>query len=194
MILRQIGNDLVHGAAFREMQGAPIDGDLSCADAEEAAEIDDGRPHHAFMIHHDVDNATHVIAGRTDDRLSKNRVRCSFDDDGRGLDGAWRRRGGGRGYCLRGCRRRIAAHSRPRIAGCRIVRRRTGRCGTGRCGTERCWLGWLWFSGCRIGGFGGRGCVWRRRGLLPLSRWRSGGGLVLGPGARAPQGQDGEEE
>lgn len=189
MILRQFGNDLVHGAAFREMQGAPIDGDLSCPDAKEAAEIDDGRPHHAFMIHHDVDNATHVIAGRTDDRFSKNRVRCSFDDDGRGLDGAWRRLRGGRGGCLHGCRRRIAALGRSGIAGCRIARRRIGRCRIGRC-----WLGWFWFSGCRIGGFGGRGCVWGRRRLLPLSRWRTCSGLVLRPGARVPQGQDGEEE
>jgi len=72
------------------MQRAPIHRDLARADTEEAAEIDDGCPHHALVIDHDIDNPSHVIAGGTHDRLAQNRVRCSFDDDGWGFDRAGR--------------------------------------------------------------------------------------------------------
>ena len=39
------------------MQGIPVDDDFPAADAEKAAEVNDGGPHHAVTIHDHVDDA-----------------------------------------------------------------------------------------------------------------------------------------
>ncbi|HVJ42914.1 MAG TPA: hypothetical protein VM639_15525 [Dongiaceae bacterium] len=92
--MRQIGDDLVHAAVRRKVQDAPVDCDFSRADAEEAAEIDDGGPHQPGMVDHDVDDTPHVVAAGALHRFAKKRVsRLAFDDD-RGCLGVAGRRGG----------------------------------------------------------------------------------------------------
>src|SRR5262249_30815436 len=50
LVARELERDAVRPAVRREVQRVPIDRDLAAADAEEAAEIDDGRPHLPGLI------------------------------------------------------------------------------------------------------------------------------------------------
>src|SRR5262249_18360483 len=64
LIARQVQRDAVVLAAGRgERQGIPVDGDPAIADAEKAAEVDDGRAHLSGAIDHHVDHPSHVLAG-----------------------------------------------------------------------------------------------------------------------------------
>ena len=65
-----------------EMQGAPVDHDLAAADAEEAAEIDDGCPHRAGAIDDDVDDMAHVLVSGTAHVAAEHAVRLARRDNG----------------------------------------------------------------------------------------------------------------
>lgn len=120
LISRQIGDQLVHTAIRRKMEHAPIDSDFSRADSEEAAEIDNGRPHHAGRIDDDIDDMAQSFAFEAEHGLAEERLgRLPVNDNGRRFGGtvglAWVRwwrfsagrdwRGGGR---WRGCWRALS--------------------------------------------------------------------------------------
>ena len=50
-------------ARRREMQRIPVDRDLAAADAEEAAEIDDGGAHLTGAVDQHVDDPAHILVG-----------------------------------------------------------------------------------------------------------------------------------
>ena len=64
------------------MQRAPVDDDFSAADAEETAEIDYRRAHHAGSVHDHVDDATHVLVGGAAHVATKDAVRFAGADHG----------------------------------------------------------------------------------------------------------------
>src|SRR5882724_5283664 len=90
LVLRQFERDAVALAGdAAKMQRAPVDRDLTAADAEEAAEIDDGRAHRCTPIDDHIDDAPHVLVCRTADVAAEDAVRVFCADDGD--RGRWRR-------------------------------------------------------------------------------------------------------
>ena len=80
------------------MQHAPVDRDLARADAEKAAEVDDGGAQHAAAVDDDVDDAAEILALDALHRLAQQRLRrIAVNDDRRRFRDAslWRR---GRGF------------------------------------------------------------------------------------------------
>ena len=79
-------SDLEHRPAGlvvgREVQGPPVDRDLAAADAEKAAEIDDGGANAPVPIHHDVDDAAHILAGRATHLAAEHALGVVRADDG----------------------------------------------------------------------------------------------------------------
>ncbi len=54
------------------MQCAPVNGDLAAADAEKAAEVDDGRAHFALAIDQHVNDPSHVLVGAAQHLAAEN--------------------------------------------------------------------------------------------------------------------------
>src|SRR5262249_36864399 len=88
-----------------EIQRAPIDGDLACADAENPAEVDDGRVNLAVAAHDDVHDPSHVLVGAAANALAEDGGDLLVVEDRRRRagGGVWGR-GGGRWGRRRPCR------------------------------------------------------------------------------------------
>src|SRR5215211_1883081 len=101
LLAREVQRDpVVLAAGRREVQRVPVDRDLAVADAEEAAEVDHGRPHLPVAIHHDVDDPSHVLPGAAEhlpaeDSLDVLLIEHGCGDVAAGAD-SFRRRAGRR--------------------------------------------------------------------------------------------------
>src|SRR5258708_1957374 len=105
----------VHGnraglAGRGEIQGPPIDGDLAGADAEKAAEVDDGRADLPVAADDDIDNATHILVRVAAHALAEDRRDLLIVEHDRGRTG----RRAGRWACRWcSCRRGIVRRRLP---------------------------------------------------------------------------------
>ena len=77
---RLIRSDLLPVGANRS--AAPIDGNLSAADPEEAAEVDDRRAHLPAAVDHDVDHPPHVLPGTAEDLPAEDGLEALVVDNG----------------------------------------------------------------------------------------------------------------
>ena len=66
------------------MQRLPVDGDLATADAEKAAEVDDGGAHPAFAIDQYVDDPPHILVRQAAHVPAENALRFLGFEDGDG--------------------------------------------------------------------------------------------------------------
>ncbi|MEA3022757.1 MAG: hypothetical protein QOK01_1609 [Alphaproteobacteria bacterium] len=131
LVLGQLdGDDVLLAIVAQEFEHRPIDRDLAAADAQESAEIDDGRARLAVAIDHHVDEAAHVLAGDAAHALAENGLRVAgVEHDGR------RRRlyGGNRNLGRDVGRRGLSlGRVRGRLRGLRRSRRHRGRNFRGR--------------------------------------------------------------
>ena len=95
LICRQSGNELFHTARLRKVQRMPVNRDLSGADAQKAAEIDDDGLHHPAAIDDDIDDAAQILACCALHRLAeKGFGRIPVSNDGWRFRGCRGRRGG----------------------------------------------------------------------------------------------------
>ena len=65
-----------------KMQRGPIHRDLAAADAEEAAEVDDGGAHLAAAVHQHVDDAAHILVGGAAHFTAENALDLVVGKDG----------------------------------------------------------------------------------------------------------------
>src|SRR5262249_6907815 len=103
LIAGEVDADRARLSGRREIERAPIDRDLADADAEKAAEVDDGGAHLSVAADDDVDDAPHVFAGVAANALAEDGgAVLVVEHHGRGTGGRiwWR------GACWGcGCRR-----------------------------------------------------------------------------------------
>ena len=92
LVAGQFERDPLAGfAGLRKMQRVPVDRDLAAADAEEAAEIDDGGAHLAGAVDQHIDDPAHILVGGAAHLAAENAFDLMFVEDGHFRGGRRRR-------------------------------------------------------------------------------------------------------
>src|ERR1700687_416023 len=115
-----------------EMQRVPVYHDFSAADAEKAAEIDDGGAHHSGAIDDHVDDVPHVLVRRATNIPTEHAMRIPCADDSDRRRGCRLFRGGWRRILLLNRLRRVAIGRRQS----RVIL--PPNCGSRQCCTSSC--------------------------------------------------------